>query len=86
MSDFDFITYKARDFAYHYAMEKEYASSPGAGRSRRGRNPWREEAQRLFIRWNREVARLEKVHQPFEEALMYREHYRAEMLFWSEAR
>jgi hypothetical protein len=86
VSDFDFITYKARDFAYHYAMEKEYSSSPRGGRSRRLRNPFREEAQRLFMLWHSEVARLEKAHKPFSEALMCREYYRAEMLFWSEPR
>ncbi|TPM51708.1 hypothetical protein FJ951_07860 [Mesorhizobium sp. B2-2-3] len=85
MSDFDFVTYKARDFAYHYAMEKEYASCPG-GRPRRIRNQWREESQRLFRLWDREVSRLRKAHEPFSDALMYREYYRKEMLDWSEPR
>lgn len=86
VSDFDFITYKASDFAYQYAMDKEFASCPKSGRSRRIRNPYREEAQRRFGLWDREVTRRQKAGEPFSDALMYREHYREEMLLWSQPR
>ena len=83
MSDFHFVTYKESDFRHHYAMEREYASAPKPKRSRPVRNPFREEDQRLFLCWDREVTRCEKAGEPTDEAVKFREHYREEMLFWS---